>query len=193
MTAAALVEIELKDPFVQGSLTVLRHYDAPTYEHSLRVAKLCAQLALANRLSAEKTKTLVQAALMHDLGKIKIPHSITHKPEALTDSEKQVVRQHPRFGFSTMQELGLEDVSRVIVAHHEYNVDSYPRKNERPDHPEINQLAQMLAAADIYDALTRRRHYRQSITPEEVKTIMRRDFKGNQDYTEQLFELDQPD
>lgn len=189
MTASAILNLTLEEPFVEGALHVLRHYDEMTYEHSLRVANLCAQLAELNGLDAPQTKTLVQAALLHDIGKIKIPKHITAKPARLTDEERTVVRHHVRTGFDVLRELDEDAVAKVIVAHHEFNVDSYPRQQHRGDDPAVDAMAQMLACADIYDSITRSRHYRRGRSRDEAREILCNDFKGDKKYIEQTLKL----
>ena len=168
----------------------------------LRVAELTIDLAFQYCLPYEAFEILGNAALLHDFGKKRIEHSLLSKNGPLTPEEYQKIRQHVRLGFIAISSEKFVDARRVFIAHHEFKTDSYPRsgterrktirfpaKNRRKqDDGGIMQLAQILAAADIFDALIFRRSYKGQFDRFKVQDIMERDFTGNRLLVHQLLE-----
>jgi putative nucleotidyltransferase with HDIG domain len=131
-----------------------------TIGHSQLVARYT--LLLTKALGIEDRVFSVEierGALLHDIGKIGIPDSILRKPGALTNKEREVIKEHPFLGYEMVEEFQfLQKASRVILYHHEsYDGQGYPYglKGE-----EIPLEARIFAVADTLDAITSDRPYR---------------------------------
>ncbi|HHT68992.1 MAG TPA: HD domain-containing phosphohydrolase [Limnochordia bacterium] len=138
--------------------------DQATYNHSVRVQKLA--LALGSSLGLDKSQlaSLSTGALLHDLGKHKIPADILFKPEGLTRDEREVMENHPVFGWEITKHFDLEPAIAEIVLHHHlwYNGQGgYPHINSE-DRPSL--LAQITTVADVIDAMTEDRPYRKGLS-----------------------------
>ena len=117
---------------------------------------------------AEEEQHLVSlAALLHDVGKIGIPHEILNKPGPLTEDEWAVMRNHPGIGRQILQQAGGKCalLSHIVVAHHErWDGSGYPYGLCEEAIP---LGARILSVVDAYDAMTSDRPYRQAM-PEAV-------------------------
>lgn len=188
-------------------LSRVREHHDDTYQHSVRVGDRAVRLAYATDIVEEECRIVGYAALLHDLGKVRIPLAILTKPAALDDEELVVMRGHPRLGFIELEGFPYDAVRRVVVSHHEYKGDAYPRcgtdrrqaeaylpagrdgPERRRSDPTIATLAQIVAAADIYDALANARSYKRPLPPDEVERIMRAQFKGDQRYVDLVLQF----
>jgi putative two-component system response regulator len=136
--------------------------DGYTRGHSNRVAIYAVVLARAIDLSEEQVQWVHRAGQLHDLGKLGMPDSILLKPGELTRVEWDRIREHPAIGEQIVRPLlMLSRVLPMIRHHHEqWNGKGYPdgRKGEG-----ISLGARILQIADIFDALTHDRPYRQAI------------------------------
>ncbi len=205
--AAAEFQQLLLEEQVAAFLGRLQEHHADTHAHSIRVGRYSYALALLNKQGEQERRIAGFSALLHDLGKVRIPLTILDKPGRLDEGELAVMRGHPRLGFLELEGFPYEDVCRVVVSHHEYKGDAYPRcgtdrrqaeaympagrshqERRQPD-PVLATLAQIVAAADIYDALASARSYKQPLPLAEIERIMRTQFKGEPRYIDQVLEL----
>lgn len=153
-------------------LNQLRIRDGVTYSHTLDVTAASIALGAKLGLNREDLETLALGALLHDLGKLLIPKPIMFKPTRLTDKEFQVMQLHPSLGYRIIrEELKLpEEVARPALEHQElYAGGGYPQ-NLAGD--EIHYFSQIVKIADVYDALTSRRPYKESICSYRAIKIM---------------------
>lgn len=139
--------------------------DDYTMQHSTRVAALSLMLAEEMGLGTEERQELEVAALVHDLGKIRVPDHILKKPAPLEDEEFQLVKRHPRDGADILSHSqALRRFIPAVLHHHEhYNGQGYP-EGLRGD--AIPLFAAIIALADTYDAMTTSRPYRAGLPPE---------------------------
>ena len=130
------------------------------------------------------------AGFFHDIGKADIPREIIEKNGPLTPTEKERVKQHARSGFLKMSEEDYNTVKKVIVAHHEFIKQPYPRTSDRRSRPrqtperrthheKIQLMAQILALCDMYDALASRREYKEPYSRDEALRIVQNEFTGD--------------
>jgi putative nucleotidyltransferase with HDIG domain len=149
--------VEAKDPYTNG--------------HSRRVGEYACKLAERLGLSPKKVENLKIAAILHDIGKIGIDESILNKPGRLTEEEFEKIKQHPEIGVKIIKDIDfLKDASEIILSHHErYDGTGYP---EGRKHKDIILEAQILSIADVFDALTSERPYRNAMTVEEALDII---------------------
>ena len=140
--------LEAKDPYTRG--------------HSERVARLARGLAL--RIGCEPSESLVitQAGLLHDLGKIGIPEAVLRKPGPLTETEWELMREHPVVGARIVSPLEFFTEGALIIRHHHERQDGsgYPAGLSGEAIP---LGARVVAVADVYDALTSDRPYRRGL------------------------------
>jgi HD-GYP domain-containing protein (c-di-GMP phosphodiesterase class II) len=149
--------IDAKDPYTHG--------------HSSRVAQYATSIGRQLGVPCEKLDELEMAANMHDLGKIGVPESILAKPGRLTPQEFEEVKKHPIKTDEILKPLDLPQyVVDAAVQHHErMNGCGYPLglKGES-----ISPFARIIAVADVFDALTSTRHYRDAMTVEAALEIL---------------------
>ena len=131
-----------------------------TEGHARFVAAYTAILADALGLRDRRTLGgLERGALLHDIGKAGVPATILNKPGPLTSIEKEIVREHPIFGYRMIEGLGfLEEAGEIVLCHHErFDGTGYPRGLAGS---EIPLSARIFALADTMDAITSDRPYR---------------------------------
>lgn len=156
--------VEAKDPYTNG--------------HSRRVGEYACNLAARVGLAPKRIENLKIAALLHDIGKIGIEETILNKPGRLTEEEFGKIKKHPEIGVKIIKDIDfLKDVSRIILSHHErYDGTGYPEGRKKD---EIMLESQILSLADVFDALTSERPYRNAMTVEEAIEIIENG-KGSQ-------------
>ncbi len=135
--------------------------DAYTGKHAERVAAY--GLEIAGRLDLPMTERpdIEFGFLLHDIGKVAIPDSILHKPDALTESERRLMAQHPLIGAQIIRDIGfLKGAAEIVRHHHErWDGEGYPDGLAGEDIP---LAARVFAVADVFDALTTERPYRRA-------------------------------
>ncbi|MDR2043708.1 MAG: HD-GYP domain-containing protein [Clostridium sp.] len=145
----------------------MRAYDDSTYAHSLNVALLCSLMATWLKMSKEDTEMLTVCGLLHDIGKLLIPNSITTKPAKLTQAQYEEMKRHPLLGYQLLYSQNIDSrICEAALLHHERTDGSgYPfgRKSWQ-----IPAFAKIVAIADVYDAMTANRVYRGPICPFNV-------------------------
>ncbi len=145
-----------------------------TYRHSNGVA--AAAVAISRRLSLSETEItfMRRAALLHDIGKLGVPNTILEKPAALNPAEWEVVKQHPRHSYEILRRVpGFAELSEVAAAHHEKLDGSGYFRHLGAD--QLSLQARILVVADIFDALSAKRPYRDAMPLEKVFGIIRKD------------------
>lgn len=142
----------------------MREYDDTTYIHSVNVALICNVFGRWLQLSPEDLKVLTLCGLFHDIGKLMIPDSIIKKPDKLTNTEYDIVKQHPFYGFQILSKQKLDPrITQAALLHHERcDGYGYPLGFDRS---KINDFALIVAIADVYDAMTSARVYRAPVCP----------------------------
>ena len=157
-----------------GLANALEAKDEYTRGHSERVAGLAQRLALAAGLGIAEAKTIAEAGLLHDLGKIGVPEHILRKQGPLTDEEWIAMRRHPLTGAQIVAPLEFFADAALIVRHHHERHDGsgYPDGLKGDGIP---VGARIVAIADVYDALTSERPYRRKLARAEAVQIMRDD------------------
>ena len=145
-----------------------------TSRHSHGVADAAKTIAMTLGYSVERTQMVHRAALLHDLGKLRVPNSILDKPGKLTAEEFTVVKEHPAL---TQEILGripaFREMSIIAGAHHEkLDGTGYPN---RLGASELSPEARIIAVADVYAALSEERPYRESLDLSQVAAIMTKD------------------
>ncbi len=142
----------------------MRDYDDSTYIHCINVALICNVFGRWLALPREEVKVLTLCGLLHDIGKLKIPEEIIKKPGKLTDSEYEMIKQHSYFGYQLLLKQNLDPrIAQSALLHHERcDGFGYPMGFDRS---KIIDFALIVAIADVYDAMTSARSYREPICP----------------------------
>ena len=165
---AAYAELELTyDRTLTALMSALDARDRETEGHSIRVSRLACLLGEELGLNGYHLKALERGSLLHDIGKIGISDTILHKPGKLTDDEWRIMRIHPDIGARIVEGIPfLQDTLQVIRYHHErWDGSGYPVGLKGSDIP---VQARIFAVADVFDALTSNRTYREKSSPDEA-------------------------
>lgn len=144
-------------------LTVCEHHDG-TYQHCLLVAGLAAAFGKELGLSRLDHRKVTLAALVHDVGKIRVPYDLLEKPTGLTAGEFDIVKRHTLHGWEFMRsQPSLDpDVVDVVRHHHEFlDGSGYP---DGLRDGEINDLNRIITICDVFGALLERRSYKASMS-----------------------------
>lgn len=146
----------------------LRTFDDYTYRHSVNVAVISTILGMGMHLKHSMLEEVCIAAIFHDLGKLMIDSDILNKPERLTVEEFQEIKKHPELSVKLLKKRPrISDESKEAVLHHHENEDGsgYPEGLIGKDIP---LYAKIIHVADVYDALTSKRPYKDPYTPSEA-------------------------
>lgn len=151
--------------------SVRKHHEA-TFQHCLLVTGVAASFARGAKLGGGQAAALMNAALLHDVGKAVIPRHILDKPGKLTPEEFDAVKLHPSAGFDYLSKHG--SVSPIVldaVRHHHEALDGsgYPDKLRGE---QIAPLTRILTVCDIFAALVETRPYKETRTPQEAITML---------------------
>ncbi|MBI5555286.1 MAG: HD-GYP domain-containing protein [Elusimicrobia bacterium] len=159
------------DKYLLG-LTTIKNYDEYTYNHSVNVAVLSLYLGQLLGLNREQLSLLGEAAMLHDVGKVRIPNEILNKQGLLTPTEWQVMESHTVEGAEILNKVaGINSVSLAVAFEHHlhYDLSGYP-KTERLK--EVNLLSRLVTICDVYDAATSLRVYHAPILPAKVIALI---------------------
>lgn len=153
-------------------LQVVWSYDDLTYQHCMLVAGLAASFAHDLGFSAEDRKLVTRAAVLHDIGKARIPLELLHKPGALDHAEQVVMRTHPAIGHAMLLAQGgfQPEILAAVRSHHEYlDGSGYP---DGLGGSQISDVVRIITICDIYAALIERRSYKPPMMPEQAYDIL---------------------
>jgi putative nucleotidyltransferase with HDIG domain len=161
------------DGTVVGFAALLEGKDTTTADHCHRVRELCSRLAREMGLSADRIRDIELGAMLHDIGKFKIPDAILNKAGPLDKDEWKVMRMHPEFGAEIVERIDfLRGASEVVRNHHEkWDGTGYPRglAGEK-----IPVAARIFMVVDAYDTITSKRSYKEASAPEAALAEIRR-------------------
>jgi len=147
---------------VHALASTVKMKDAYTAGHQQRVTKLACAIAEELDLSGKQIDGLRMAGLIHDIGKLSIPSDILSNPRRLTDAEFELIKVHPQAAYDILKEIDFSwPVADIVLQHHErLNGSGYPNalKGE-----EILLEARILAVADVVEAMSSRRPYREAL------------------------------
>jgi len=158
------VALILKGQSAFHNLLQVMSFDYYTYTHSINVCTFTLALArFIGIVNVAELNMLGTGALLHDVGKTKISETILNKRGPLSKSEMQLVKKHPRWGCEIIKETDIiePDSYFPVIEHHERdNGSGYP-KGLGAD--KIHAFSKMVAIADVFDAMTTQRVYREAV------------------------------
>jgi HD-GYP domain-containing protein (c-di-GMP phosphodiesterase class II) len=139
-------------------------HDGYTVGHSEEVVQWSCLVGERLRLSPPDLLELELGALLHDLGKVRLPETILRKPGTLNRDERVLVNRHPVWGAELIEEVpGLEPVATIVRFHHErWDGSGYPDGIRRDRIPAASRI---IAVCDAYEAMTSHRAYRRALPP----------------------------
>lgn len=167
-------------------LTDIRTMQDYTFGHSVNVCVLSVMTGMALGYNQLRLKELGSGALLHDVGKAWIDETLLNSERIFTPEEFMRIQQHTNYGFEILSKT--ENISSIAAhvawQHHErYNGKGYPRGLAKG---QIHEFARIVAVADVYDALTTDRPYRNRMMPYEVIEIIR--CAGGNDFDPEVVE-----
>lgn len=157
-----------------GVLMILQQFiakDKYTQNHSYRVSIYARAIAEEMNLDEERLEDVRAAALLHDVGKLDTGRELLYKAARLNEDEYREMQRHVEKGVNLLAPVGgsLRRVLPIILAHH----DKFDGSGHHPTSGENIPLeARILSVADVYDALTSDRPYRQAMSPFDAKAII---------------------
>jgi HD-GYP domain-containing protein (c-di-GMP phosphodiesterase class II) len=177
--AQKAVHLVIEDESILLGMTTIKNYDEYTFNHSVNVSIY--SLAMGKRLGFSK-KALTElgiTALLHDIGKSKIPREILNKPASLDEEEWGMMKKHPLIGVEivlNLKQLG-EINPRMVVGifdHHlKSDLSGYPKLFRKK---KVSLFGRIIQIADSYDAMTTPRIYKKTpYTPEQALALMLRE------------------
>jgi HD-GYP domain-containing protein (c-di-GMP phosphodiesterase class II) len=169
--------IQAYDRTIEGWCKALELRDNVTEGHTQRVTDLTIQIARQMGINAEELVHIRRGALMHDIGKMAIPDSILKKSGPLTDEEWNEMRKHPIYAYDMLNRIKYLSPSMGIpYCHHEkWDGTGYPRGIKGK---QIPLEARIFAIADVWDALSSDRPYREAMPSATVLKYIQ-DNKGS--------------
>ncbi len=153
---------------IVGNLYDIQGYDNYTFNHSINTTIVALVLGIASGYSENKLLELGMGVIMHDVGKILVPSEILNKKGKLSDEEFHIIRQHPLYGFEILKKnRDFSLLSAHVALQHQEKWDGtgYPRGLRGT---EIHEYGRIAAIADVYEALTSKRIYRNAVPPNEA-------------------------
>jgi putative nucleotidyltransferase with HDIG domain len=156
------------------ALTALKNYDNYTFTHMVNVSILTMAQARALSLEGTQLRDLGLAALMHDIGKVRTPIEILHKPDKLTDEEFAVMRLHVIDGAEILRRTpDMPPLAPVVAFEHHLRLDGagYPFGIKRQT---LNLATMLCSIADVYDAMRSQRTYQESFPTDRILEVLKR-------------------
>jgi len=157
-----------------AQILAVKRYENLTYIHSVNVAVLSLLLGRQLGLGDEQLTLLVEAAVLHDVGKTRIPIDLVKKPGALDRRERRMMEAHPVLGAELLAQIdGLHRLTPVVALEHHRTVvgGGYPDLGAGVV---PHMLSQIVSVADIYEAITGARSYQEPTPPERACLLLAR-------------------
>ena len=156
-------------------ILTLKEYENLTYCHSVNVAILSLMLGRQLELDEATVRILVETALLHDIGKTRVPLEIVKKPGALDRAERKQIEAHTTYGAEILTDTAaVHPLAPTVALEHHRGI----RGNGYPDLGDgviPHLMSQIVSVADIYEALTGARSYREPMKPEQACLVLARE------------------
>ena len=159
------------DRIARAFALVVDAKSAFTYDHSDRVAAISESIAAHMGVSASERIRLRRAALLHDIGKLSVPNRILDKPGKLDADEWEVVKRHPYFTHEILARVPVFSEFAYDASCHHERIDGRGYHRGVPGDG-LSVAARIMATADIFDALSAARPYRDAMPLDQVLSII---------------------
>lgn len=163
-----IIEDVIDKQEIMLNLVNIQSYDDYTFSHCINVTVVSVMIGLSLNYDVGRLFELGLGVFLHDLGKIFIPRDIINKITKLTDNESEIVKRHPWYGFTLLYnnpEINYISACVALQHHERYDGTGYPQQLKRSD---ICEFARICAIADVYDALSNNRPYRDRLPSHKV-------------------------
>ncbi|BAI81575.1 metal dependent phosphohydrolase [Deferribacter desulfuricans SSM1] len=161
-----------KKPHLVVTLSRLKSFDDYTFVHSLNVGVLSIVLGKRYGLDVVGLKNLGMGALLHDIGKMKVPDKILNKPGKLTDEEFEIMKKHPVYGYEMLKNdknIHEDSLSAIYLHHERADGSGYPLGLREA---KIPLSAKIVSIVDVYDAITSKRVYHDALIPPKALQLL---------------------
>jgi putative nucleotidyltransferase with HDIG domain len=181
-TVTTLMDVILHDydPFL--SLLHMRQYDTNLFVHAVNVCAFALIIGKSQGFDEHRLECLGVGALLHDVGKLRLPRNVFRKRGVYTPQERQLIRQHPLLGATILSEAqDIREESRRIVLEHHERIDGsgYPAGRHGL---EISPLSEIVSIVDIYDAMLSGREGRPILPPTQaIRELYKYGLRGHCD------------
>ncbi|NPV01060.1 MAG: HD domain-containing protein [Brevinematales bacterium] len=164
------IEKEYED-ILSTIVEILERDDQYTAGHSRRVMQISMEIAKAMGLRTSVIDKIEITGILHDIGKLGVSKLVLNKPGRLTEDEFRQIKRHSELGFDIVSTYKpLFEIATYVKAHHEkLNGEGYP---DRLTDEKIPEIAKIISVADIYDALSSKRPYREGLELDKCLQIM---------------------
>jgi len=169
-----MVGITMQEPSILVGLTMIKDYDNYTFNHCVNVGILSMALGASLGMDTMSVKSLGIAGELHDIGKTMIPKKILNKPGKLSSDEYGEMKRHAELGAKIIREMdGLDPhIAQIVLGHHlHFNRNGYPEWAQKLP---FNNMIDIVAIADTYDAITTLRVYQHPINPRAALSEMQK-------------------
>lgn len=173
--ARNLDEAELDiDSICEAFADVVDARSSFTFTHSMGVTRAASMIAEQLGLAPERQRLVYRAALLHDIGKLRVPNAILDKPGKLDAAEWAVIREHPALTQRILEGItAFAEIAQTASQHHErLDGSGYPHGLTAKN---ISIESRVIAVADVYSALSEERPYRGTLPKDEIVAIMSKD------------------
>jgi len=172
-----IVDLIMTDDETSIYMLSITSHDFATYTHSVNVGilSMCLAKVLYRHSDGHDMHALGAGFFLHDLGKVRIDQSIINKPGKLNEQEWKTMKKHPDLGVEILRETDKlnKESSIIVLQHHERNDGSgYPLGIKGDD---IHPYGRICSLADVFDALTSIRPYRQKMVPLDAVRLMHKE------------------
>lgn len=167
-----LVDTIIEDENALVWLAQLKRRDEYTTLHSINVCVISLLFGRHLNFTTEQLRELGHGALLHDIGKMRIPLDLLNKPTELSEAELNLLKRHPEYGYELLKGTGVMSPGAldIVYSHHErIDGSGYPR-GLRGD--QIGEYAMLVSIVDVYDAITSDRVYHMGVSPHEALNLM---------------------
>jgi putative two-component system response regulator len=185
-TGQRILALDSRDLMIFGLAKLAESRDPETGAHLERIREYCRVIAqdlsrqdkYSRQVDGEYVRTIYLTSPLHDIGKVGIPDNVLLNPGRLTDREWSIMKQHTIIGAETLRAVAREHpevaflhmAHEIALTHHEhFDGSGYPRGLSKEEIPLCGRL---VALADVYDALTTRRIYKDAFSHDVARSII---------------------
>lgn len=152
------------------------------YNHSVNVAFMASLMGKEMDYTHEQLIELTYAALLHDIGNIRLENNLLEKTSSLSHDEFELIKYHTEYGYSILKQNGIRNftiLSAVLLHHEKLDGSGYPKGFHGN---KIPSLAQIIGVIDIFNALVSKRTFRESYTSYDALMIMKHEMDHQIDH-----------